>query len=373
MLLINDSEITAKELCNLFSLDYDKISKDPVFENLKIHTNLRGQKSVNKGVGIKSGFFCKHPETGLDVKIQYAESYSNEKVGDKMVRKYSPSFIYFSGFTQNFKGDIDRAVFFALHPMSTTSPVKIRGNAVKRFEFIDKGARAAKELMNLDNIERALAHARQTPYKSLVILAKGLKLKGDIDNMSEAELRAEVRRFAHQFTDKYIDATEDNSVKVEGKIRDLIDKKVFVLQQKGTLRQWYWNAGQYDGDTIGDSITNRLTDPVESLINYILENATDYVAKLYEVHEGETARSKARSALADIVLPDEEDLSGSSGLIELPMISNHKEVVAFVQEHGYKAIPADVKQLKDAIDSGVVRSDNVLFYMEKNLIAAVEG
>lgn len=367
MLFIDEEQFTAKELCELFKLDYDKIAKAPQFENKANNIDpVTKRKRFNKGTNFKSRFFARHPQTGKEVRIQYAKGFSNKEIAGKYVKVYDPQYVKFEGGVFSHYGDIDLAVFFALHPLSVGSPVKTKTAVVKRFEFIDKAARAVKEVENMDNLEKAMLHAKKASYQNLILIAKGLHFKGDIDGMSEVELRNEVRKYALSNTDKYIESIDNNIVKVEGRVRDLVDKKVFVLESKGMVRQWKWMKGSEEGTYIGNQITNNLQDAVESLVNYILDNPEAYIHKLFEVHEHTTVREKAKSFLDNITLPtDEGEIESSDLYVELPLADN-ESVKGFMGNHGYKKHPTHVKQLREAIQDGTVTSANVVAYMEKN-------
>lgn len=376
MLFVDEEQVTAQELCQKFGLDFDKISKAPQFENKDIYIDpISKKEKFNNGTSLKSRFFARDPQTGKEVKIQYAKGYSNKTIGEKLLKVYEPVYVHYQGKIFSNYTDIDLAVFFALHPISVTSPVKTQKPIKKKIEFIDKHARAVKEVQEMDLHDKAVFHAKNASYEQLIMIAKGLHFK-EVDSMDEIELRAAVRRYAIGNVKKYVEATESNIVKVEGRVRDLVDKKVFVLQTQGITRQWYWAKGSDEGSTIGEQITNKMQDAVEYLVNYVLNNPENIVHKLFEVHEHVTVREKAKSFLDGIDLPTGEPKATTSSAgdiyVELPPSFDNESVKQFVNEHGYKMLPADVKALRLGFEDGSIQSHNVLQYMEKHFQKKVE-
>lgn len=368
MLFIDDEQVTARELARKFGLDFEAITKAPKFENKQVSIDpVTKARRFNQGVSMRSRFYARDPETAKEVRIQYAKSAGNKQVGDKLQKLYEPIYVQYNGEIFSHYDDHDLAIFFALHPLCVASPIKTQKKTKKRFEFIDRKARAVSEIEAMDNLDKANYHAKTASYDQLVMISKGLLFKG-VDEMDEDELRVAVRKYAIQNTQKYIDAIDSKVVKVEGRVRDLVDKKVFVLDAKGAVRQWKWDKGPHEGQPIGDQITNRTQDAVDYLVKYVLDNPEENVERLFTVHQNMATRERAASVLDTIEIPDLEPAKSDS-YTELPL-TDVESVKAFMAEHGYKKIPADVKMLREAIDAGQVDSHDILVYMDKNFSKA---
>src|SRR5690606_30408855 len=158
-------EFTAKELCDLFGESYDKIIKNPLFKNNKNKRNKKNYLGSAAGSNIIPYFKARHPETGREIEVRYAESWQADKENRNLF-KYTPFRVRFYGENFRFDSNPELAVWFALNKAVKKDKAK--------YEFVDTAKQAKAELDNIDNLEKALFLANKVEDGELAILLKGL-------------------------------------------------------------------------------------------------------------------------------------------------------------------------------------------------------
>lgn len=302
MLFENRKQITAEALMMKYGTreDYEKILKKPAFEVAKSKKRIDkvniGKVKTNKSNMIRSHFMATDKASKLKVEIRYAESNNTKIVGDRVVDQFEPRYVSMSGATFAFQNDIDKAVFLFLHPnngLSTLRPAGTKAGAT--YEYIDTKKRAQAKSNEMDALTEAMSHSSNLSDEKLILLAKGLGLKG-IDKKDVYEIRTEVREYAMKFPKEYNQKINTELTYVEGRIWNLIDKGVFKLTNVGTTRRWSWSGGERDGEFILD-IQNVTQDARVSLKNYIFNDLTTWMNLLSSANTEISSRENAERAL----------------------------------------------------------------------------
>lgn len=386
-LFIIDSDkrtsVTAEELCKLFKVDIDRIKKNPVFKN---NRNKRGKPNYLRSKTtshILPYFRTKHPETGLEVTIRYAESW-NVNPQTKEYR-YEPARVSFYG--EKFGADFDTEllVWFYINKMEK------KGH---KYEYVDSIKIAEDNIKNIDNLERALSLSRTISEGELAIILKGLSrefpdIVGNVEIKDAVELRSSLREIAAKYPDRFLANVQGSPrAKVEGTILQLVDKGAITLMNEGPYKQWKFTEGPYAGEAIGEQIKNPMSDLKGELINEIIGNPDDYKHKLSDtlakVHArvlveansdawGDFSTSSATSAineLADssILSKKGEDISTqvTGGTMVTPEATMNG-VREFMDLHGFSKKTEDVSLMRKHIEEGVINDDTIYIWCQQNL------
>lgn len=377
-------EKTAKQICDLFNVDLNKVLKNPQFKNNKRHKgkNYLGSRA---GKHIIPYFRTKHPETGVEVEVRYAESWEADKQ-NKNIYKYLPQRVEFSG--EVFRKDTDQelAVWFYLNSL-------LRKNKPE-YEFLDTVKIAQEQIKNVDDIEAALVLSRTITDDQLTVVLKGLarhfkSFDGNVDNMDLIEQRAAFRNMALQNPTLFVQRVQKSALaKVEGTILQLVDKGGIALLPDGPFKIWKWTAGPKLGQSIGATIKEHSADTKSLLISEILANPDEYKEALTQTLERVYADSIAsQNADAWGGFSIEEATSGVREVIsKSDFATNTKQAVTnvvtatmktpradmdavrkFCEQWGFKKDMKDVASMKRAIEDGVVNDDTILLWTEKNM------
>lgn len=386
-LFIEDSEgrkqYTAEQLCELFSIDYKKILKNPLFKNNKNKRSTRNYLGSQAGSSILPYFNVKHPETGKEVKVRYAESWQADKV-NKNLFTYTPFRVRFYGEKFRFDDNEELAVWFALNKVARSG---------SKYEFVDVIKEAKDKINNIDNLEKALLLSRKVEDSELPILLKGLSryLPGyvsNVDNMELDEQRALFKQIAAEKPAEFLAKVQESaSAKVEGTILQLVDRGGIVLMPSGPFRVWKWAAGPSIGKEIGDVIRDFSSDTISLLVREIMSKPEEYkevlVKTLERVYADNDIKnnseawsgfdiSTVKSAVSDIV--DKNDLAQSSSeistkttlLMEVPE-ATMESVRSFFDTHGYSKVTSDVSLMRKSIEDGVITSETIETWCIQNL------
>ncbi len=302
MLFENRKQVTAQELMEKYASgeDFKKISKKPSFEvtadRKKIDRVNGGVLKSPKGFMWRSHFMATDPKTRLKVEIRYAQSNNTKVVGDRVIDNFEPRYVETKGATFNFQNDLDLAVYQFLHPNNLSSPLRDKNNKAKpKIDFIDTKKRSQEKMSKIDALATAMSHAKQVAEDELIILAKGLGIKG-IEKKEADEVRADVLEFAMNNPKVYNEKANTRMTYLEGKIINLIDKGIVKLSTVGSLRRWAWVTGEREGEHILD-IMNQTQDAKKALINHFFSDINRYKNILESITNDMTARAKAERDL----------------------------------------------------------------------------
>jgi len=376
-LYIDDQQINGKEFMLSLGVPekkYERIIKKPTFK--LDGARILKKKTINSPLAKKTTYgvltsFWFRDKDGKMKRLRYAESQIPRVEGGVMRYNYEPGRLNVDGSTVNFLNAPDKAVFMYLNPGNPSSP--FADKTKKKFAYMDSIEQTLKDVADMTNIQRAFEHASKMDEEELVIVAKGLKLLKN-DDYEIDELRVRLQQFALNTTTnkRYILAMDDDMVRIEGRIRNMVDKKIFELQRRGSSRQWVWAQGARQGEYIGDAIMNQNDDAIQRLFNYIKANLGDY---LYDIRNSTTilqADRKAREILAAekpkapvVEVPAHltnlnSELPFPSGAPALKeRLTTFAEFRDYVGEKGYPKNSALIKNFMDATQEGAVTDENV--------------
>ncbi len=384
---INDTPVDPRKFC-LSLLDdkgkqvidenkYARILKKPVFKLddskvIKKSTIISGKNFAPKPTqGLLTYFWFKDSD-GIQKRLRYAESQNPRVVGGIMQYEYKPERFNIEGQVALLKNSPDKAIFMFLNPSNPTSPFS--NMAKKKFAYMDSIEQTLKDAADMSSIQKALTHATNMEEEELVIVAKGLKLLASDDYEVDA-LRVKLQQYAMnpQTNKLYIRGMTDEMVRIEGRIRNLVDKGVFKIEKRGSSRQWVWNGGPRAGEYIGDYIMNVNEDALQRLFNFIKANLNDYLFDLRNSDQIISADRKGREILA--AKPEvKTEVPEHLAAINAPMpdelslktrVSSFAEAREYVGEKGYPKNSALIKTLLDGILDGSVTDENVNGFLVK--------
>lgn len=402
-LYVDDKQVNPKTFVLGLGIEekkYERIIKRPTFKLDK--GRVQKKKTINSPLAKKTTYgiitsFWFRDKDGMMKRLRYAESQQPKVEGGVMRYNYEPGRLNVEGGTVNFLGAPDKAIFMFLNPGNPTSP--FADKTKKKFAYMDTIEQTKADADSMSNIQRALTHATTMEEEELVIVAKGLKLLKNDDYELE-ELRVRLQQFAiNPATNKrYVQAMDDDMVRIEGRIRNLVDKGIFKLDKRGSTRQWIWAQGSREGEYIGESIMNGNEDAIQRLFNYIKANLGDYLYDLRNSTGILQADRKAREVLAAeknkpavvevpahlaainneppappvappvdtetfTPVPTPPPVAGFPTLKD--RVTTFAQARDFVGEKGYPKNSTLIKTLWDAIQEGVATDDNINSYMVK--------
>lgn len=370
MLFIDGQKIKARDFCTRFGIDYDKLVSRPSFEmDKRMHKKDRmngGRISVPSGLLFRTKFHAvdKHGES---VEIRYAQTSSPKTLKTGHVEIiYRPRYVGFTAVTASFKKDTDLAVFMFANPANKFSPLRTKYSPKPGYEFIDGQLRALDKMKSIEALTDALSHAKSLKGHELKVIAKGLKIRA-VDENIEDSVRAALMEYAQKDPKGYLEVIAIGLVKLEGRIRSLVEKKVFVLHRQQNARWWEWGAGEREGEKIGNVINNTAQDAVQSLINYMnahMDVYKDLIESMSSKYEAEDSAKEYLKKSEPVVEEVEAESPVDTEL--LAICGDHHGLIKFIQEKGYKAAPVALKGLKEAVAEGKVNSGNLEYYLQNS-------
>lgn len=365
MLFVGREQLSKEQFCQRFGLDLKKIMKHPSFEVAK-HRKVIDRANGNivkagKGMGMRSHFMATDPRTSLKVEVRYAQSHIPKQVGNVLQDVFEPRYVQFMGMKKAFQNDPELALYFAVHPTNSESPLRDPKNTTKpKITYIDTKKRAEEKNATIDALTEALEHAKNLDESKLVILAKGLGIKG-VSTKEIEDIRADVREFAYKFPKIYNEKALSQITYYEGRILHLVDLQIIKLSSIGSIRRWSWASGERSGETIVD-IQNSTVDAKTALKNHIFNDINNYMYLLNNITDTETARQKAERVLSEKeevntevvldapvigdALPEHLKNVGSTLVEELPEIprSYQEAVEILTKKNGKRPSPTDASK-----------------------------
>lgn len=303
MLFVARQQVSKEQICQMYGVDFKKIMKNPSFEVAK-EKKWKDRANGNvirsgKGMGSRSHFMATDPETKMKVEIRYAQSHVPKQVGNVLQDVFEPRYVQFMGMKKAFQNDPELAIYWYLHPNNSESPLRDPKNKAKaKIEYIDNKKRADAKNANIDILTDALSHAKNLDESEVIILAKGLGIKGVSGKEIDA-VRADLREYAYKFPKLYQEKADSSLTYYEGKLIHLVDTGIIKLTTMGSVRRWSWAKGQKEGEVITD-VTNSSQDAKLALKNYVFSNLNDYMYLLNNITDELNAKQKAEQFLASL-------------------------------------------------------------------------
>lgn len=386
MLLVDKKQVTREELAFRFGIDLKKIEKRPEFEATKsfIDRINGGRKKSPAGHNTLCKFMVQDPKTKMTVEIRYAETNNQRVVGDRVIDKFEPRQIVFSGsamaFDKTNPTDLDKALYLALYPSNAFSPFRTERSGKAKHEFIDTSARAEKRIGEINNMGEAILHATQVNGEDMRIFAKGLNIAG-IEYKEDREVRADLMEYAQKNPTIYIKAKDSQLTIIEGRIENFVDKGIFKLEQIGNVRRWTWTSGPKEGEIITD-IINTTQEAKQALKNHIFNNINEFMPLLNTLTQTLSSRITAEKALKDLAeqsatqqlassqpyqqtigdeLPEHLKSINSTEQINLGELpTSFAEATDYLEKAVGKRTPALASKLMKGINAGEITEDNIV-------------
>jgi len=385
MLFVDKKQVTREELAFRFGIDLKKIEKRPEFEATKsfIDRINGGRKKSPAGHNTLCKFMVQDPKTKMTVEIRYAETNNQRVVGDRVIDKFEPRQIVFSGsamaFDKTNPTDLDKALYLALYPSNAFSPFRTERSGKAKHEFIDTSARAEKRIGEINNMGEAILHATQVDGEDMRIFAKGLNIAG-IEYKEDREVRADLMEYAQKNPTVYIKAKDSQLTIIEGRIENFIDKGIFKLEQIGNVRRWTWTSGPKEGEIITD-IINTTQEAKQALKNHIFNNINEFMPLLNTLTQTLSSRITAEKALKDLAeqsagqqiasqqfkqtigdeLPEHLKNINSTEQIDLGGLpTSFAEATDYLEKAVGKRTPALASKLMKGINAGEITEDNIV-------------
>lgn len=370
MLILDGKTISAKNFCERFGIDYDKIVKSPVFEmGKKYKKQDRFNKAVTKvpaRVSIPCKTFIRDKATGEVMEFIYAANRSVRTVNKEQVTIYTPKYAFLDAEKTSFKGDIDKAVYMYANVGQFTSPFSNGKNP--DFEHVDPTARALSKLNSLSNIGVAMNKVNDMSNEDIELFARGLKVSyADFNpfvNGSDTDvltLKAELLNFAQLKATEFLELLDNEVLKIKGQIVNLVDKEIIKIFTSSYVRQWKWDKGNRVGQPIGDQIVDPHADAMAYLLNYMQSNISTYYDAIIGVNNTLSAEAQAAQFLKDRK-EGGEPVVGQDNLV-LPITFD--ECRNWMAENGFKKTPGNIKKLELAIAAGDVNLANIKSFVRE--------
>lgn len=368
-LYLDDEQISPKDLANRLGIAetlYERLVKKPSFRLDKSQEiKKKTLKSPEKNTyGLKASFWIEEKD-GITRRLTWCESRSAKVEAGVRTWEYRPTYINLKGGLNAFPKQPDKALFMFLRKGNPMSPF---AGKRKVFTFIDTVAETLRMAEDMSDIQRALSHATNVEEEELIIIAKGLKIQNG-DDYDITDLRVRMQQFAINpaTNKKYISGMEDEIVRIEGRIANLVDKGMIKLVGKGSsARQWVWATGVREGENIGDLIVNVNDDAKQRLMTYIKSDLNSYIYELRnstvviqadrKAKEFLAAEKKAVSDVPSHLVEHNSDNKGSSLKAEIHDFSSARD---FLGRKGYKKSSSEAKALEQAVNENQVHSGNV--------------
>lgn len=301
MLILGDKQITRQQAAEKFGFDLKKLEKYPAFE---IYKDRKWRDKANgnviksgAGMSFRSHFVIEDPQTGLKEIFRYAKSRGTKTVGNQLKEVFEPREVRFMGMKNEFRNDLDLAVFYMLRPETEDSPVRKMMNVIDKpkISYIDKQKRASDRISGVNMVAQAMTHVNSLSDEEITILAKGLGFK-NVDRTEPESVKADVLEFALKSPKVYLEQSASQLTLIKGKIHHMVDSQIFKMEKIGNVRKWKWAAGVNEGGTIVD-IINQTVDAREALINHIFSHINDYLPAIQNMTDSLNARQVAERAL----------------------------------------------------------------------------
>lgn len=236
----------------VMELDDSQVREDRINGGIK-HTVEKAVTTV---------FRTTDPKSKEDLEIAYSKATPRKK-GDTL--NYIPRKIIFAGHKMRFdmKTQLGEWVAFWISPRHKDSPFN-RGKEAF-WKVFDAESKAKDQLKKDDLLTDCLIAVRDMDENTLRHKARGMGI--DLTDMKEAQIRASLTARAKTDSQKFLDDLASDVIEWKGKIKEAIEKGVFVQEVINGMPRWHWGKGDMSGKEI--CIITKGSDPFEFLIEAI--------------------------------------------------------------------------------------------------------
>ncbi len=371
MLFLGEDQVTRNQVATLYGVDLKKLEKRPSFE---VYKSRKWIDSVNNnltksgtGMSFRSHFVVTDPRDGLEKMLRYCTSTNKSVIGKELNTIYKPRHVDFMGMTKAFKNDLDLALFFFLLPCQESSPFRNPNHPLK-LSYIDHSARAKDKISAANKVREALNHVESLSDEKLIVLAKGMGFKKVYGSDIEMT-RANLMEYASQNSKAYLEKASNELTLIEGRIRNLIDENMFILEKINGIRRWTWGSGALKGSSIID-IMNQTADAKDVLVNHIFAHLNDFMAQISQMNDQVTARKIAQKTVVSNQVEVEEGKTIGENLpdylketVQTKLPQSFAECKDYlIKLTGKNQSVTKISKLMNGIKDGEVTAENIEFY-----------
>lgn len=301
MLFIDKEQKTVDEVAAMFKVDFSKVEKAPEFEinEAKKGVSKHGQSkemSIPAGTRFPAVFTANW--NGKGIEIRYAQTIHEEQVGDKMVPKYYPLKVMFTGESYLVDGaDRALALYFYLFPLNETSPFRKQLKGPHSYSFKDMSAKGEIRMGRFSELTKALNFINGLSGDKLKVYAKGMGISG-VEVSEERTIQADLADLASKNPVEFNNKIETNHTMFKGVILNGIDSGMFRLDESRGQKVWKWGQGVHNQEDIISMPTNASV-PVQVLLDHIMGNINVFFEKMISAQATIQSEKKANTFLEE--------------------------------------------------------------------------
>lgn len=198
-----------------------------------------GRSMTTRNITGRPEFSVFVPKLGYEVRIRLAQTQRKDK---------DDGFIYTPNIVDMIPGEDGVATvtddlefaFWYLHPWCAHSPFK-KVDTEAFFEYKDDDAKSKTDNDTEENRINALSYIvgyNSKPIKELRTIAKGFNIAG-VDDMTDDVVKKELRTLANNDPTGFITKIEGRETIFDGKIQELLDRKILDLRTFNGMSRWY--------------------------------------------------------------------------------------------------------------------------------------
>ena len=305
-----NKDMTAKELADLFNLDLSGSIEFEYTAKRKVRDRLNN--TDKKPRRLMPGPIITGNYNGAMVTIEHYAGKTTLAEGKIIYRR--DRMIFREG-TTTAAENIDKLVYFMLHPWNESSP--IQGRSAAKYFYVRNRAEESKVKMGLyerissvrEEIlamakDRSKMHLLRRKAKGLLIGRQRIQIA---THASDSEIAVMLIEMMEKHKSEFLEAWDSPDTTIRGLIQTAIDRNIIVLRRVGENNAAY----------MGQNILCRYSagaDPLTALTNHLLNNES-LIPEIKNQIDGISIKEKAR-AMAEVIEGTEQ------GEPDLSMINN---------------------------------------------------
>lgn len=267
-------------------------------------------------------------------------------------------------FTDKNEEEVEKYVYFYLHPLNASSPAHREGREAFYFLY-DRTGEADKLAATYTMLSDLGKEIMTIPEARLRIKASGLFYRNSGGNvMVDAtkavelnELRVRLSELLHADKTLFADAWRNEENALRGTIKYAIEKGILVgVNNPSQGTTWKWSNAEGGGEV---TIASRNDDPTIAILNYIAQNYTYMVPKLTSaINRMESAEMPMPGVFEDVV---DEDMLTAERIKEMQPL----QLIQFAASQDVLYFDRPNFQVYYCNESGDVDGDPIFTVLDK--------